>query len=64
MDKDRLLTVDEAAARLALKPGTLRSWILHRRIEFVRVGLRSVRIRECVVTELLERGRVPAAPAA
>lgn len=54
-----LLTVDEAARQLTVKPGTIRSWILHRRIEFVRIG-RSVRIPQLVVNRLIAAGRTEA----
>src|SRR4051812_46494790 len=35
-----LLSVDESAAFLKLKSSTLRDWILHRRIPFVKMGRR------------------------
>ena len=40
-----LLTVPEAAKLLRLQPSTLRSWILKRKIKFVKLGLRAVRFR-------------------
>jgi excisionase family DNA binding protein len=33
-----LLDVKEAAARLRLKPTTIRAWILNRKIPFVKIG--------------------------
>ncbi len=38
-----LLTVDEAAKALALKPSTLRKWIHQKRMPCVRIGQRAVR---------------------
>ena len=56
----RLLTVDEAASRLGLKPASLRMWIWTRSIEFVRVGRRAIRLREDVIENLIAQGTVPA----
>jgi excisionase family DNA binding protein len=50
-----LLTVEEAALRLAVKPGTIRRRILERRIDFVKVG-RNVRIPEQSIDRLIENG--------
>jgi excisionase family DNA binding protein len=33
-----LLTVNEAAALLRLKPSTIRAWILHRKIPHIKLG--------------------------
>lgn len=55
-----LLTVTEAAERLGVKVATVRCWIWQRRIEHVKVGGRSVRVRDSAITELIERGTVPA----
>jgi excisionase family DNA binding protein len=54
-----LLNVSEAAHSLGLKPATLRAWILHRKIEFVRVG-RAVRIPARAIHEFIERNTIPA----
>jgi excisionase family DNA binding protein len=55
----RLLTIAEASERLGLKPATMRSWIWTRKIEHVHVG-RCVRLREDTISQLIERGTVPA----
>ena len=38
-----LMTVPEAANFLRLQPSTVRSWILKRRIKFIKLGSRAVR---------------------
>ena len=50
-----LLTVEEAALRLSVKPATIRRRILERRIDFVKIG-RSVRIPERYVEKMIEDG--------
>ena len=55
----KLLTVDQAAERLGLRSSSLRDWIYRRKISYVRVGERAIRIRESVVQEIIERGMVP-----
>ena len=55
----RLLTVQETADRLGLKPATVRFWIWTRKVEHVKVG-RAVRIREDTVRELIDQGTIPA----
>ena len=54
-----LLSVEEFAAALNVKPKTVRGWVLDRRYNFVRVG-RLVRFRPEILDELIERGEVPA----
>ena len=54
-----LLRIEEAAARLGLKPSTLRFWIWQRKIATVRIG-RAVRIREETIQRLIDEGTVPA----
>lgn len=51
----RLLTVEEAALRLSVKPATVRRRILERRIDFVKIG-RSVRIPERCIDKLIDDG--------
>jgi excisionase family DNA binding protein len=51
----RLLTVDQAAQLLSVKPSTVRAWILRKeKLEVVRLG-RSVRITEVSVLALIEQ---------
>jgi excisionase family DNA binding protein len=52
-----LLTVEQAAERLATRPRFIRRLIAERRIEFHRVG-RHVRISEQALAEFIENGRV------
>jgi excisionase family DNA binding protein len=56
----RLLTIAEAADRLGLKPKTLRFWVWMRKIEYVKVNGRAVRIPERAIEHMIEQGTVPA----
>lgn len=57
--KPVLLTVEDAAARLSLKPSTVRSWILRRQhLEVVKVG-RLVRITERSIDDFIDRNTTP-----
>jgi len=57
---ERLLTVGEAASRLALKPSTIRRWILERKIDVVRPNSRAVRIPEETLMRIVKKGFRPA----
>lgn len=61
-----LLSVKQAATMLGISPKTVRDHVLHRRIEFVKIGGR-VLFRPEKIMELIERctvpARVPPAPA-
>ena len=50
--------IKEAAALIAVRPSTLRAWVLHREIPFVRVG-RLVRFKRSDLLALIERNSVP-----
>jgi excisionase family DNA binding protein len=54
-----LLTVPEAAKRLASKESTVKAWLLRRRLAFVRVG-RSVRVPLAEIQRVIAEGTVPA----
>ena len=51
----RLLTVQEVAARLGLKPSTIRKKILRREIAYVKCG-RAVRVPVEIVEQLIAEG--------
>jgi excisionase family DNA binding protein len=49
MATDELLTVNQAASVLAIRPWTLRHWISDRKIDVVKYGHGSVRIKRSVL---------------
>lgn len=55
-----LLTIPEAAARLALKESTVRAWLLARRLSKVRVGRRAVRVPASEIDRIIAEGFIPA----
>ncbi len=57
---DRLLRVEEAAELLAVKPSTIRAWLLGRKIGRVRVGARAVRVPASEVDRIIAEGSIPA----
>jgi excisionase family DNA binding protein len=54
-----LISVAHFALTLGISEATVRSWILYRRIEFVRVG-RRVLIRPETLEKLIQAGTIPA----
>jgi|CXWL01.1.fsa_nt_gi excisionase family DNA binding protein len=60
MLEDRLLTVEEAAQRLRLKPATIRRMIFQRRIDTVRPSVRAVRVPQSAIEKILAAGFRPA----
>jgi excisionase family DNA binding protein len=58
-ERHRLLTTVEFAEALGLSPKTVRQWTWARKVPFVRVG-RAIRFRPETVTEMIDRGQVPA----
>lgn len=57
---ERLLRVSEVADHLGLRVSTIRAWVLHRRIEAVRVGRRAIRIPAGAVQKIIDAGTIPA----
>jgi excisionase family DNA binding protein len=52
----KLLTIEQAAEQLSVKPATIRSWILKReKLEVVKVG-RLIRIKESSVQRFIDVG--------
>jgi excisionase family DNA binding protein len=56
---DQLLTLQEGASMLRLKVSTLRAWILHRKIAYVKLGGR-VFLRKGDCEALIATSLVPA----
>jgi excisionase family DNA binding protein len=55
----KLLSVAEAADALALKPATIRAWLLRRRLPFIRCG-RAVRIPSEAIESFIAENTIPA----
>lgn len=55
----QLLSVQEAAEHLALKPATIRAWLAKRKLPRVNCG-RAVRIPADAIAQFIERNTVPA----
>ena len=58
-DQDRLVTVRQASDRLGIREGTIRLWLVQRRLPSVRCG-RAVRIPAKALEEFVRRNTVPA----
>jgi len=57
---DRLLTVQQAAERLGLKPSTLYAWAYERRIPTVKLFGRSLRFKASDIDKLIRQHERPA----
>jgi len=55
----KLLSVKEASEVLAVKPATIRAWLLRRKLPRVNCG-RAVRIPADAVFQFIERNTIPA----
>lgn len=55
----KLLSIKEASDMLALKPATIRAWLLRRKLPRVNCG-RAVRIPADAVAQFIERNTIPA----
>ena len=54
-----LMTVEQFAEAVGLRPATVRQKVWRREIEFVRIG-RAIRFKPETVKQIIERGTVPA----
>ncbi len=59
-ESGELLTVPEAAHLLRLKVSTVRAWVLHRRVPFVKLGGKRVLFRRSDLETLITESVVPA----
>lgn len=55
----KLLSITEASEALAVKPATIRAWLLRRKLPRVNCG-RAVRIPANAIAEFIERNTTPA----
>jgi len=55
----QLLSVDEFAAALGVRPATVRQWVWMREIPYLKVG-RCVRFKRETLDRLIQRSEVPA----
>ena len=55
-----LLTVKQAAENLSLSVGTVRAWILHRKIEYIKLNGGAIRIPSTAIEQIVSAGTVPA----
>jgi excisionase family DNA binding protein len=53
--KDTLLTIDEVADALRIRPRTVRKWLYLGKLQAVKIG-RSVRVRQSTVEALIREG--------
>jgi excisionase family DNA binding protein len=60
---EQLLTVEEAAERLACKPSTVRKWLFQRRLPKVKIG-RLTRLRAVDIADVIARGLPQPGPGA
>lgn len=58
---DEMLSIEQSAARLGIKPVTLRAWIAARRIGRVKLG-RRVLVPAREISRLIEENFIPARP--
>jgi excisionase family DNA binding protein len=58
---ETLVSLEEAARRLGMKPVTLRMWASRRKIARCKIG-RSVRIPESEIERVIESSMIPALP--
>jgi excisionase family DNA binding protein len=59
--KESLLTLEDAARRLGMRPVTLRMWASARKIARCKIG-RAVRIPESEIERIIQSSMIPALP--
>lgn len=59
MQTDKLVTLKSAAVQLGKTMGGMRSWVIRRQIDFVKIGNR-VMVKQSTIDEIIERGTVKA----
>ena len=57
---ESLMSVDRWAEKMGIKPSTARAWLLRRKIAYVKVGKRAVRIPLSEAERIFREGYVPA----
>lgn len=57
---DFLLTCDEAARMLAVRPSTIRAWTATRKIPPFRIGAKAIRYRRADLENFIRAGGRPA----
>jgi excisionase family DNA binding protein len=60
VEPNLLLRVSEAARLLGVQEGTLRAWLLARRLSRVRLGARCIRIPASEIQRVISEGTIPA----
>jgi excisionase family DNA binding protein len=60
-DEGRLISIEDAAGRLGLRPATLRLWSAQRKVASVRLGRRRL-IPEMEIERLIQANLTPALP--
>jgi excisionase family DNA binding protein len=60
MPGNQLLTIDEAARAMSMKPKTVRAWIAQRRISVVRPMGWSIRVPASEIDRIINRDMIPA----
>jgi excisionase family DNA binding protein len=55
-----LLRVGEAAKLLNVQTSTIRAWVLRRKLPYVRIGTRAIRIPLDAVESIIRGGTIPA----
>jgi excisionase family DNA binding protein len=61
-EESQLLTVPEFAQMLRISVATVRAWVMHRRVPFIKLGDKAIRFRRSDVEEMLASSFVAAKP--